>query len=117
MPNSKKLIRAFATTSSSCSRPIAANTGLAWCDAATGTVLCATTQIEQEADSVLFGWLWVDSATAVHNIRDRQSHVNHRRVNRIRSCIGLDTFYSITVALHKQMLDKLLWSRLLCLSR
>jgi hypothetical protein len=34
----------------------------------------------------------VDSTTAVHNIRDRQSHVSHRTANRIRSCIGLDSF-------------------------
>jgi hypothetical protein len=44
--------------------------------------------MEQEADSVWLGWLWVDSTTAVHSIRDRQSHVNHRQVNRMRSCIG-----------------------------
>jgi hypothetical protein len=79
-------------------------------------VLCATTQIEQEADSVLFGWLWVDSTTAVHNIKDRQSHANHREVNRIRSCTGLDSFYPITVALHKAMRGKLVW-RVLCLPR
>jgi hypothetical protein len=80
-------------------------------------VLCATTQMEQDADSDLFGWVWVDSTTAAHNIRDRQSHVSHREVNRIRSCIGLDSFYPITVALHKATRDKLLWSVLLCLSR
>jgi hypothetical protein len=57
----------------------------------------------------LFGWVWVDSTTAVHNIKDRQSHVNHREVSRIRSCIGLDSFYPITVALHKAMLGKLVW--------
>lgn len=72
-------------------------------------MLCATTQIEQEADSDLFGWVWVDSAMAAHNIRDRQSHVNHREVSRIRSCIGLDSFYLITVALHKAMRNQLLW--------
>ena len=116
MPRSRTLSRAFAITSSSRSRPIAAKTGLAWWELTTGLALCATTQIEQEADSVLFGWLWVDSATAVHNIKDRQSHVNHRKVNRIRSCIGLDSFYRITVALRKVLPDKLLWGGLLCLS-
>ena len=90
MPKSKMLSRAFATTSSSCSRPMASKTGLTRLQLAVGAVLWATTQIEQAADSVVFGWLWVDSATAVHNIRDRQSHANHRKVNRIHSCIGPD---------------------------
>ena len=57
MPKSKALSRTFAITSSSCSRPIAVNTGLAWFELAVGVVLWATTQIEQEALSVLFGWL------------------------------------------------------------
>jgi len=92
MPNSKTLSRAFAITSSSCSSPTAANTGRACVQLAVGVVVWATTQIEQDAASVLLGWLWVDSATAVHNIRDRQSHANHRKVNRMRSCIGLDSF-------------------------
>jgi hypothetical protein len=74
-----------------------ANTGRAWLQLAVGVVLWATTQMEQEALSVLFGWLWVDSATAVHNIKDRQSQVSHREVNRIRSCIGLDSFQLISV--------------------
>jgi hypothetical protein len=39
----------------------------------------------------LFGWLWVDSASAVHNIKDRQTHASHRPVNRMCSCIGLDS--------------------------
>jgi len=72
-------------------------------------VLWATTQIEQEALSVLLGWLWVDSATAVHNIRDRQSQVNHREVSRIRSRIGLDSLPIITVALPYTTPGKLLW--------
>jgi len=90
MPKSKTLSRAFAMTSSSCSRPIASKTGLAGLELAVGAVLWAATQMEQDADSVLFGWLWVDSATAVHNIKDRQSQANHRKVNRMRSCIGPD---------------------------
>jgi putative AlgH/UPF0301 family transcriptional regulator len=91
MPKSKTLSRAFAITSSSCSRPIASKTGRARWQLAVGAVLWAATQMEQEADSVWLGWLWVDSTTAVHNIKDRQSHVNHRPVNRMRSCIGLDS--------------------------
>ena len=57
MPNSKTLSRAFAITSSSCSSPTAANTGRAWLQLAVGVVVWATTQIEQEFDSVWFGWL------------------------------------------------------------
>ncbi len=110
MPKSNTLSRIFATTSSSCNRPIAANTGLAWSELAVGVELWATTQIEQEADSVLFGWLWVDSATAAHNIRDRQSHVSHRE-KRIRSCIGLDSLSIIRDVAPKAIPDKLLWGR------
>ena len=77
-----------------------------------GAVLWATTHIEQEALSVLFGWLWLDSATAVHNIRDRQSHVDHREVNRIDSCIGLDSISIIRVVSPKATPGKLLWERI-----
>src|ERR1700730_6899295 len=108
MPNSRTASRAFAITSSSCSRPIAANTGPAWLELAVGVVLWATTQMEQEAFCVLFGWLWADSATAAHNIKDRQSQVSHREVKRIRSCIGLDSFSIITVVWRKAMPSKLL---------
>lgn len=52
MPRSEKCNRAFAMTSSSRSRPTAASTGAAWLELAVGLALCATTQIEQEADSV-----------------------------------------------------------------
>ena len=55
MPRSKKSNRVFATTSSSRSKPIAANTGAAGLDLTVGLALCATTQIEQEADSVWVG--------------------------------------------------------------
>ena len=102
MPRSQKLSRAFAISSSSCSTPMAANTGLAWLEMAVGAVLCATTQMEQEALSVLLAWLWVDSATAVHNIKDRQSHVNHRDLSRMRSCNGLDSFHFIGVGRARQ---------------
>jgi len=57
MPNSKTLSRAFAITSSSCSSPTAANTGRVWLQLAVGVVVWATTQIEQELDSVWLGWL------------------------------------------------------------
>jgi len=50
---------------------------------AAGLALCAATQIEQEEDSVRLGWLWVDSAATVHNIRDRQSQADHRTQTRI----------------------------------
>lgn len=55
MPWSEKSNRAFATTSSSRSKPIAANTGPAWLELTAGLALCATTQIEQDADSVRVG--------------------------------------------------------------
>lgn len=110
MPTSKTLSRALAESSSSCSSPIVANTGLARCALADGVVPWAIAQIEQEADSVLFAWLWADSATAVHNIKDRQIHANHRKLRRICSCNGLDSFYLISVASNKAMPGKLLWS-------
>ncbi len=108
MPRSNTLSRAIAMTSSSCRRPTAANTGWMWLQLGVGVVVWATTQIEQELDSVWFGWLWVDSTTAAHNIRDRQSHVNHRKVNRVRSCIGLNSFKLISVVPRKAMPEKLL---------
>ena len=55
MPRSEKSNRAFAMTSSSRSRPIVANAGAAWLELTVGLALCATTQIEQEADSVREG--------------------------------------------------------------
>lgn len=55
MPCSEKSNRAFATTSSSRSKPIAANTGAAWLELTVGLALCATTQIEQVAESVWLG--------------------------------------------------------------
>lgn len=55
MPRSEKSNRALATTSSSRSRLIAVNTGAAWLELALGRVLCATTQMEQVADSVRVG--------------------------------------------------------------
>jgi hypothetical protein len=48
-----------------------------------GLALWATTQIEQVIDPVRKGWLWVDSAVAVHNIRDKQSHADHFAHTRI----------------------------------
>ena len=52
MPASEKSNRAFATIFSSRSSPTAANTGARWLELAVGLVLCATTQMEQVADSV-----------------------------------------------------------------
>ena len=52
-----------------------------------GLAVCAATQIEQEAASVWLGWLWVDSAAAVHTIRDRQSHASH--LIHLRTCFPL----------------------------
>ena len=55
MPRSEKSNRVFATTSSSRDKPIAAKTGPVWAELTVGLALCATTQIEQEADSVRVG--------------------------------------------------------------
>jgi hypothetical protein len=55
MPRSEKSNRVLAMTSSSRSRPIAVNTGAAWLELTAGLALCATTQIEQDADSVRVG--------------------------------------------------------------
>ncbi len=55
MPSSEKSNRAFATASSSCSRPTVAKTGLEWATLTVGLALCATTQIEHEFASVGFG--------------------------------------------------------------
>ena len=55
MPRSEKSNRVLATTSSSRNRPIAANTGAVRTVLRVGLALCATTQIEQEADSVRVG--------------------------------------------------------------
>ena len=55
MPRSENSNRAFAMTSSACSRPIAANAGALWPELSVGLALCAATQIEQDADSVRVG--------------------------------------------------------------
>ena len=83
MPSSKTSSLAFATMSSSRSKPIAANTGAAWLELAVGLALCASTQIVQEADSVRVACVCVVSAAAVHNIKDRQIHADHRTHKRI----------------------------------
>lgn len=103
MPASEMSSRAFARSSFSCSRPMAANTGLAWVQVGVGAVLCATIQIEQEELSLWLGWLWVASATAAHSMSERQNHVSHRPVNRMRSCIGIDSHQLITVASRRAM--------------
>jgi len=43
-----------------------------------GAVVWATTQMEQEAGSVLLAWWCVDSAAAVHSISDKQNQADHR---------------------------------------
>lgn len=55
MPASEKSNRAFAMTSSSRRRPTAAKTGAVWLELMVGLALCATMQIEHEADSVWLG--------------------------------------------------------------
>jgi hypothetical protein len=55
MPISKTSSHDFATTSSSCSKATVAKTGRGWLELTVGLALCATTQIEQEADSVAVG--------------------------------------------------------------
>jgi hypothetical protein len=83
MPRFEASNWALAMTSSSSNRPMAANTGAVWPELTVGLALCAATHMRHEVDSVCLGWLWVDSAAAVHNIRDRQSHVDHRNQRRI----------------------------------
>jgi hypothetical protein len=55
MPRSENSNRAFATTSSSRKRLIAAKTGAVWLELTVGRVLCATTQIEHDEESVCVG--------------------------------------------------------------
>jgi hypothetical protein len=55
MPSSEKSKWVFALTSSSRSKPIAANTGAAGLELKVGLALCATTQTEQEAESLCVG--------------------------------------------------------------
>ena len=55
MPRSENSKRAFARTSSSRKKPIAANTGAVCPELTVGLALCATTQSEQEADSIRVG--------------------------------------------------------------
>lgn len=82
MPRSEKSSRAVTTVSFSWRRPTAAKTGVPCAPLTVGLAVCAARQIEQEAASVLLGWLWVDSAAAVHSIRDRQSHTDQRTQKR-----------------------------------
>ena len=83
MPRSKTSSRAFATMSSSWKRPIAAKIGVECAAATAGLAVWATTQREQEAASVWVGWTCVDSAAAVHSIRDSAIHADHRIQERI----------------------------------
>jgi len=92
MPASEKSSRAFATGSSSRNKPIASKNGTTWLKLRVGLALCATTQIEQVAESIRLAWLWVDSAAAAHNISDRQNHADHRTHARTGSCTMLSCF-------------------------
>ena len=51
MASSKTVSLAFAIIFSSCRSPIVAKTGPVGIEVAVGAVLCATTQIEHDADS------------------------------------------------------------------
>jgi hypothetical protein len=59
-------------------------------------------------DSVRFGWLWVDSAATVHNIRDRQSQADHRTQTRIVFPLWVRCLELITVIRNAATSDKLL---------
>lgn len=85
MPRSEKSNRAFATTSSSCRTLTAEKTGVVCVEVGAGLALCAATQIEQDEASLWLGWLWVDSAAAVQNIKDTHSQADHRTHKRIAS--------------------------------
>ena len=89
MPSTTASSRGVARIFSSCSWPTVANTGRAWWELTAGRVVCAATQIEQEAGSVCPGWLWRDSTAAVHNTRDRQSHADQRIARRMDSRIRI----------------------------
>jgi len=56
MPRSDEWTRDCAITSFSCSRPIAVKNGLAPLELAVGAEVWATTQMEQEAGSILLAW-------------------------------------------------------------
>ena len=94
---SEESSRPGAATASSRHSPTAINTGVASADSEAGLALCAATQIRQEAESVGFGWLWVDSAAIVHSIKDRHSQADHRTQKRMDSRFGLDCLELITV--------------------
>jgi hypothetical protein len=91
MPISATSSRALASTDFSCRRPTVVKIGVVWPVLAVGLVLCAATQIEQAADSVWLGWLWVDSTAAVHSIRDRQNQTD-QRISELIRC-GIEEFF------------------------
>src|SRR5882672_5021224 len=107
MPRSKTFKRMWARTSSSAAWPICEKTGCAELELAVGLVLCAATQIEQEASEIRVGCLWVDSAVAVHSIMDRHSQADHRITHRMRSCIGIRLYQLISVIKLKAIAPKL----------
>jgi hypothetical protein len=83
MPRFEASNSALARTSSSRNTPTVAKTGRTWLELAVGLELCAATQMEQDEACARLGWLWVDSAAAVHNVRDRQSQADHLNQSRI----------------------------------
>jgi hypothetical protein len=90
--------------------PTAVKMGAVSLELGAGLAVCAATQSEQVAASVWLGWLWVDSAAAVHNIRDRQSHTDQRTQMRIfRLRIRLASAYNGYPP--KSNIDVSLWTR------
>ncbi len=111
MPSSKTSSQAFARTASSRSTPTVMKTGRTWVELTVGVVLCAATQIEQEAVSVWLGWWWTDSTAAVHSIRDRQIHADQRITKRMLSRIRITrtSYYEVTTVVWREaMPDTLL---------
>jgi hypothetical protein len=101
MPRCEKLFSALARTSFSCSIPTVAKTGRACTELTVGLALCAATQIEHEADSLCVGWLWVDSAATVHNIRDSDNQADHRTHKRIRFPVWELDAFELTKVIHR----------------
>ncbi len=88
MPRFEAANSALARTSSSRNKPTEPRTGRMSLELAVGLELCAATQMEQEAACARLGWLWVDSAAAVQNIKDRQSQADHRNQRRMKFPLG-----------------------------
>jgi hypothetical protein len=89
MPKLTASSRGIAMTASSCSTSTVEKNGRLWVELAAGLALRAARQIEQGASAFWLGWVCVDSTAAVQNIRDRQTHADHRITARIRSRFGI----------------------------